>query len=280
MNLALCAAVMAAALVWPAEAQAQRRAVARRAVAARAVRTVRPVVLVRSSFYYGRPFFYGRPYFYDPFYWGGWYQYPYPYRYPYYWDNRASLRVQVTPREAEVFVDGYFVGTVDDFDGFSQRLDVDPGEHEIQIYLAGHRTIREKMLFRPRESYRIQRAMEPLAAGDAAEARPAPTGPPPERGYARDPRDRRPAPDERIRVPARERDETYGAISIRVQPADAMVFIDGERWDRAEGEDRLVVDLVEGPHKIEVQREGHTPYATTVQVRRGDVTTLNVSLPR
>jgi hypothetical protein len=273
--LAFCAVVVVAgALAWPAEAQAQRRAVR----AARAYRPAyRPVVVVRTGFYYGRP------YFYDPFYWGGWYQYPYPYRYPYYWDNRASLRIQVTPREAEVFVDGYFVGRVDDFDGWSQRLDVDPGEHEIQIYLQGYRTIREKMLFRPREGYKIQRAMEPIATGDPAEARPSPTGQPPERGgYARDPRDRGQPPDERRRVPvaARERDDASGAISIRVQPDDAIVIIDGERWDRPEGESRLVVDLAEGPHRVEVQREGHRPFTTTVQVRRGEVTTLNVSLPR
>ena len=31
-----------------------------------------------------------------------------------FYDDESSLRLQVTPRETEVFVDGYFAGTVDD----------------------------------------------------------------------------------------------------------------------------------------------------------------------
>ena len=54
--------------------------------------------------------FYGYPYFQYPGYGG------YP-AYGGYWDASADLRVQVTPRTAEVYVDGYLVGNVDDFDG-------------------------------------------------------------------------------------------------------------------------------------------------------------------
>ena len=48
-----------------------------------------------------------------------------------------------------MFIDGYLVGTVDDFDGWAQRLNVAPGEHQLVIYLKGHRTFRENVLFRP-----------------------------------------------------------------------------------------------------------------------------------
>ena len=71
-----------------------------------------------------------------------------------------------TPREAEVYVDGYLVGTVDDFDGWSQRLRLQPGEHEIELYLEGHRSVRQKMLFRPGETYKIRAALEKIAPGD------------------------------------------------------------------------------------------------------------------
>jgi hypothetical protein len=64
-----------------------------------------------------------------------------------------------------------------------------------------------------------------------------------------------------------------------VQPADAVVFVDGERWDRPEGEPRLTVELAAGAHRVEIQREGHKAYSSTVQVRAGEVTSLNVSLP-
>ena len=43
----------------------------------------------------------------------------------------ASVQFDVTPRQAEVFIDGYYAGIVDDFDGMFQRLRVEPGQHEI-----------------------------------------------------------------------------------------------------------------------------------------------------
>src|SRR5262249_42752868 len=56
--------------------------------------------------------------FYDP----GWYD-PYP---PVYqsgggYGYEGALRLKVKPREASVYVDGYFSGRVDDFDGIFQR---------------------------------------------------------------------------------------------------------------------------------------------------------------
>ena len=37
------------------------------------------------------------------------------------------------PRNAEVYVDGRYAGIVDDYDGTFQRLDLEPGSHEIEI---------------------------------------------------------------------------------------------------------------------------------------------------
>ena len=71
-----------------------------------------------------------------------------------------------TPREAEVYVDGYLVGTVDDFDGWSQRLRLQPGEHEIELYLEGYRSVRQKMLFRPGETYKIRTVLEKSPPGE------------------------------------------------------------------------------------------------------------------
>ena len=39
-----------------------------------------------------------------------------------FFDRGSALRFQVTPENAEIFLDGYYVGTVDDFDGMFQRL--------------------------------------------------------------------------------------------------------------------------------------------------------------
>lgn len=94
----------------------------------------------------------------------------------------ASLRLQVTPRDTEVFVDGYYAGIVDDFDGFFQRLHLESGEQDIELYLAGHRTARQKIYLQPGGTFRIRHAMEPLATGEAPEPRPVPAQPPVQRG--------------------------------------------------------------------------------------------------
>jgi hypothetical protein len=49
----------------------------------------------------------------------------------------GSVRLQVKPREAAVSVDGYYVGTVNDFDGVFQHLDLEAGPHRIDIYAPG-----------------------------------------------------------------------------------------------------------------------------------------------
>src|SRR5579871_6027725 len=72
-------------------------------------------------------------YFYDPGFGPyPWWQrpvYPYPY-FPLYAPS-AQVRVMVTPKNAGVYVDGFYAGIVDDFNGFFQRLTLAPGGHEI-----------------------------------------------------------------------------------------------------------------------------------------------------
>ena len=87
--------------------------------------------------------YYGSYYsgFYDPFYpsYGG-YGYGYPsYGYPSSYSSgfEGSLRLKVKPRDAQVFVDGYYVGVVNDFDGVLQRLRIEAGPHRIEIRAPG-----------------------------------------------------------------------------------------------------------------------------------------------
>jgi hypothetical protein len=70
----------------------------------------------------------------------------------------------------------------------------------------------------------------------------------------------------------------YGSISIRVQPADAEILVDGQAWRGPDSQNSLVIDVAEGRHTIEIQKSGYRTYVTDVDVRRGETTTLNVSL--
>jgi hypothetical protein len=62
-----------------------------------------------------------------------------------------------------------------------------------------------------------------------------------------------------------------------VQPEDAEVLIDGERWESPAGE-RVVVQLLEGEHRVEILKTGFRTYTSTVRVRSGETVSLNVSL--
>ena len=272
-----------AILTMPAMTDAQVRV--RGGVGVR-VGSPRGRVIVGGGYY--RPYYrsYYRPLFYDPWYWSPspfWYPAAYAYQSPYYYGGGASLRLQVSPRETEVFIDGYYAGTVDNFDGFFQRLNLEPGEHDLELYLPGHRSTEQKVYLQPGKTFRVRHTMEPLQPGDAEPARPAGTTPPAQAGTRRaavpppPDRDRR-GPIEPRPGPARVND--YGTLALRVQPSDAEVLIDGERWTGSQGDERLEVQLSVGSHNLEVRKDGYRIYSTDVTIRGGDTSTLNVALRR
>jgi hypothetical protein len=79
-------------------------------------------------------------YYYDR---GGWFPYaaydsayrfdPYRSGYP-----TGEVRIDVDERFAEVWVDGYYAGTVDDFDGIFQGLTLEEGTYNIEIVAPGY----------------------------------------------------------------------------------------------------------------------------------------------
>jgi len=83
-------------------------------------------------------------YYYDPWwYWGSPYGYDSGY-YGYYGNDqggRGGLKLKVEPTFAEVFVDGYYMGIVNDFDGTFQRMELEVGAHHIEIRAPGYQTI-------------------------------------------------------------------------------------------------------------------------------------------
>jgi hypothetical protein len=215
---------------------------------------------------YYRPFFDVYP----------WYPYPfYPFQgpgfppYGYYGSDPATnVRLQVTPRETEVYVDGYLAGTVDNFDGFFQRLRLAPGAHEIVLYLDGYRSVRQDLHLSPGGTYKIRHDMVQLAPGEAADPRPIPATPPPQN-----------PPTTGRRGPAQAPASNFGTLSVRVQPPDAEVLIDGERWQGPDGQARLLIQVAEGRHQVEIRKEGYQNFSTQIQTRAGETENLNVSLP-
>jgi len=95
--------------------------------------------------YYGYPYDYPFNYTYFNNYA---YNYPYsygPYRYatpPVYVTAAPSysyggVRIKDAPGDAQVFVDGYYVGRVDDFDGSFQHVNLQSGPHRVELRAPG-----------------------------------------------------------------------------------------------------------------------------------------------
>ena len=70
----------------------------------------------------------------------------------------------------------------------------------------------------------------------------------------------------------------FGSLALRVQPADAEVLIDGQRWEGAADGERLVVQLAPGVHAIEIRKEGFRSYITEVVIRSRETASLNVAM--
>jgi hypothetical protein len=229
--------------------------------------------------------------------------YPYPaYRYA---ERDASVRFDVKPKDAGVYVDGYFAGIVDDFDGAFQRLRTMPGGHEITLYLEGYRTYSERVYLTIDNTLKIRHRMERLAPGERSERPPTPAPPPqyqpgdggPQSGqgvpYPRGPVGRRgpgprgPGDQPPTSLPpgaqlpppgAGQADASgRGTLSLSLQPSDAEVLVDGTPWNGA-AQDRLTIDLSEGRHNIQIRKRGYVGYLTDVQIRPGETTNLDVRL--
>jgi hypothetical protein len=120
--------------------------------------------------FYGPGYGYGLGYlFYDPWYGGG-YGYGDPfggYGYGGYgygggggggyaiskgYQDSGSLRLKIDPRQAQVYVDGYFVGVVDSFDGAFQKLGLEGGGHKIELKADGFEPLDFEVLITPGET--------------------------------------------------------------------------------------------------------------------------------
>ena len=102
-----------------------------------------------SSYYGGYPYasYGGYPYasyggYYDP--WFGAYPDPTP---PAYsgdsgtFAGEGTLRLKIKPPDAEVYVDGYYVGVVSDFNGIFHKLHIEGGQHRVEVRAPGYESL-------------------------------------------------------------------------------------------------------------------------------------------
>ncbi len=90
----------------------------------------------------------------------------------------AAVKFDVKPKQAQVYVDGFYAGIVDDYNDWYERLYTAPGGHEITLFLEGYRTHTQRAYLAPDHTFKVKFQMEKLPAGETAE-RPPPPPPPP-----------------------------------------------------------------------------------------------------
>lgn len=246
----------------------------------------------RNNYYYGSPYYYGRRYYYNrydpffygyygysPFYYSGYYGYA-PYYYRGRYRDSGSLRVIVDPEQTRVYVDGYYAGIADDFDGIFQRLSIPPGRHEITLKLDGYRTHRFRVYVPVEQTIKIHHVME-RGTGEATDevvGEPSDYG----RDDDRDRDDRRygrrDRDDDRDVYEDDRDDADAGTLRLELKPSDASVYVDGEF--RGSGRRAETVRLAPGRHRLEVVRPGYRTVEREVDVRSGETVRVEVELAR
>ncbi len=219
--------------------------------------------------YYG---YYGAPNYYRPYSYGSYYSYGY-----------GEIRLEIKPKTAKVYVDGDYVGVVDDYDGWWQRLNIEPGKHRIVVREAGFVPYTETVRLLPGNDNHIKIQMQP--GDDVIQERdmrlerkddgypdrhrddqyqnrsPQPYGG--QKQQDREPENRKPYADD-------DRDNQYQperpAFVLQVEPRDATVYIDGNYYGNADTDSsgEVQVLLPPGMHKVEVVRPGYESFSQDV----------------
>jgi len=209
---------------------------------------------------------------------GGYYGYPWGWGggavYNYVEHEGGSVRVLVDPSEARVYVDGYYAGTVDDFDGLFQRLHVSPGRHEIALKLEGYKTHRVKVYVAPDSTVKLEYEMQ-KGQGDSFE------------DLSKDVRENEPAREQEQEgrwtesEQRAQRDDLAavgGRLELTVRPEDASVYVDGAF--RGSAREASTLKLAPGRHRIEIVRPGYRTHEQEVDVTPGETTEIKVDLER
>lgn len=195
-------------------------------------------VFIGGSFAAGP--YWGGPY-YDPWYYGPSYG-PYPYYYapPDY----GYLRTKIEPKEAEVWVDGRFFGTADQWDGWFKNLKLPLGLHTAQFKLRGYQSYTISFNMTPGDTTTVEHELTPVPEGQEGAV-------------------------------------DYGTLKIKTEPMDTKIYIDG-RFSTATGdewgENGVSFPLPPGRHDVRITKPGFEEYTAQVMVSSGTTVNLDVQL--
>jgi hypothetical protein len=76
--------------------------------------------------------------------------------------DTGALKLKIKPRDAQVFVDGYLAGRVDEFDGMFQKLELDAGGHTLEVKADGYQPEKFDVLITPNETVTYKGELKPV----------------------------------------------------------------------------------------------------------------------
>ena len=261
--------------------------------------------------WWGWPGYYG----YGPGYYGyyGSYYRPYGYGPSAQW---ARIDTDVSPEEAGVYLDGRYIGTADDFDGYPDYLYLKPGRYRIEFRLEGFEPLTREIEARPGMTMdftdklrKIPGAKQygsyehPKQQGEVQRyygkrrdsVEPIDPSQPPGNSvvYEGSDEDRQGPPPE-VRAPAPSDEQWRGSQSqsprveartrlrLKVEPPDAAVYVDNRFVGTAEEVTSLErgLSVAPGKHIVTGSRPGFRDKTSEISIEQGRTETLEISLGR
>lgn len=237
---------------------------------------------------------YYSPYsYYGPYGGYGYYgRYPYSYR-GYATPDWAAIDTDISPEEAEIYLDGRNVGIADDFDGYPDYLYLEPGQYRLEFRLEGYETRSIDIRARRGAKLDIDQKLRRIPGAGRYSGGRRDSDPNAQRfwGKGREgsgPVTREPIDNEDPYIDsedARSSDavrEGESRVRLSVDPADAAVYVDDRFIGTAEDVSarRRGIALSPGKHTLTVLRPGFEGKTVNVQIDEGETEEIRVSLSR
>ena len=229
------------------------------------------------------------------------------------------IDTDISPEEARVYLDGRYIGTADDFDGYPDYLYLRPGHYRIEFRLEGYEPLVREVNARPgmfvdykdklhkiagakhygsseapKQEGEVRRyfgkrrnSVEPIEPSQPPEAsvvegeddNPPPANPPP---AVRRPRRDQSGDDWRRNAQSAQHDVRTTRLRLTIEPSDAAVYVDNRFVGTAEEVNSLErgIAVTPGKHTVTVSRPGMRERNSEIEVAEGETGRLEVSLSR
>ena len=174
----------------------------------------------------------------------------------------STIRLDISPDDAQVFVDRHFSGPVSQFGGRFKSLSLHAGPHLIEIRKAGLRSLALEVMLYPGQNVTLSRAMRPGGPGELSGSEAEVTVP---------------SFDEGAFLPAA--DGRSGELRFDVKPKDAEIYADGFYLgivDDFNGSQHMM--LTQGTHHLVLKRDGYQTIEANVTIESDRPLTYRTAL--